>query len=130
MKFFICNVMTQPGESDDFSASAHLQAVINQLDIPNPFDYIVVNIQKPSEDVLELYRANNQNFVTADIDNCLKIGSKPVMGEFLAEAHLARHNPAKLARVILEKVAENVGRPLEKNSNSINTPKRRKYDRN
>ncbi len=129
MKFFICNVMTQPGESDDFSASAHLLAVLKQLDIPNPFDYIVVNVQKPPEDVLELYRANNQNFVTADIDNCIKLGSKPVMGDFLAEAHLARHNPAKLARVILEKVAENVGKPFEKNM--INTtPKRRKYDRN
>ncbi|MEI6520203.1 MAG: uridine diphosphate-N-acetylglucosamine-binding protein YvcK [bacterium] len=127
MKFFICNVMTQPGESDDFSASAHLQAVLNQLSIPNPFDYIVVNIQKPAADILEMYRANNQNFVTADIENCIKLGSKPVLGEFLAEAHLARHNPAKLARVILEKVAENMGKPLEKNI--ATTPKRRKYDR-
>ncbi len=127
IKFFVCNVMTQPGESDDFSASAHLQAVLQQLQIPNPFDYIVVNIQKPTDDILELYKSNNQSFVTADIDNCLKLGSKPVMGEFLAEAHLARHNPAKLARVILEKVAENIGKPFEKNT-TVNTPKRRKDD--
>jgi uncharacterized cofD-like protein len=129
MKFFICNVMTQPGESDDFSASAHLLAILKQINISNPFDYIVVNIQKPADDVLELYRSNNQNFVTADIENCIKLGSKPVMGDFLAEAHLARHNPAKLARVILEKVAENIGKPLVKNTPVSPTPKRRKYDR-
>jgi len=107
-KFFICNVMTQPGESDDFSASRHLQAVLEQLPCQNPFHYAVVNLQRPVQEILGHYQEERQFFVEPDLMRLLALGSSPVTGDLLAEQSLARHNPHALARCILEKVAEDV----------------------
>ena len=108
LKFFVCNVMTQPGESDDFSASRHLQAVLAQLPCANPFHYVVINLQRPAGNVLEQYLAKKQYFVEPDLARVLELGSIPVTGSLLADNALARHNPDKLASCILEKVAEDV----------------------
>ncbi|GJM80689.1 gluconeogenesis factor [Paenibacillus sp. HMSSN-139] len=45
IKIFICNVMTQPGETDDYTVSDHLQAVYNHVG-KHLFDYVIVNDAK------------------------------------------------------------------------------------
>lgn len=111
MKFFVCNVMTQPGESDNFTASQHLQAILDHLPCPNPFHYVVVNVQRPAQEVLASYEESGQCVVEADLARILTLRSVPVTGSLLAGISLARHDPEKLARCILEKVAEDVRWP-------------------
>jgi len=111
IKIFICNVMTQPGESDDFTASRHLQAVLEQLSGKNPFHYAMVNLQRPASDVIAMYEAQGQRFVEPDLARVLSLGTMPVTGSLLAPTHLARHDPDKLARCILERVAEDIRWP-------------------
>ena len=41
-KVYICNVMTQPGETDDFSAADHLQVIYDHIG-PGLFDTVIVN---------------------------------------------------------------------------------------
>ncbi|MHB9026924.1 MAG: gluconeogenesis factor YvcK family protein [Armatimonadota bacterium] len=106
IKFFICNVMTQPGESDNFSASRHLEAVLEHLPCPNPFDYAVVNLQSPPPDVAALYAEKGQRFVEPDLARFRALGTEPVTGNLLAKIHLARHDPDELAHCILTKIAE------------------------
>ncbi|MHB0937661.1 MAG: gluconeogenesis factor YvcK family protein [Armatimonadota bacterium] len=105
IKIFICNVMTQPGESDNFSASRHLEAVLEHLPCENPFDYVVVNLQRPGPEVMALYAEKQQQFVEPDLARLRALGTTPVTGHLLADLHLARHDPAKLAQCILETIA-------------------------
>ncbi|KAA2278213.1 hypothetical protein FY526_31235, partial [Clostridioides difficile] len=42
VKMFICNVMTQPGETDNYTVSDHLKAVHEHIG-HQLFDYVIVN---------------------------------------------------------------------------------------
>ncbi len=111
IKIFVCNVMTQPGESDHFSASRHLEAVLQHLPCKNPFHYAIVNKQRPPQDVIALYAKNGQSFVEPDLERFRTLGTIPVTADLLAVVHLARHDPAKLAYCILERVALDTNLP-------------------
>ena len=108
IKIFICNVMTQPGESDDFTAARHLEVVLQHLPCANPFHFAVVNTQYPSREVMAQYTANQQTYVDPDFARIRELGVTPVPAQLLAETLLARHDPEKLARCILETIAESV----------------------
>ncbi|MCE9557919.1 MAG: uridine diphosphate-N-acetylglucosamine-binding protein YvcK [Armatimonadetes bacterium] len=96
MKVFICNVMTQPGESDSFTAAEHLVAL--QANIPHRVvDYVVVNNGLPSSSTIEKYRGSNQFVVDPDVDRLRAMGFKVVLGNFVNELDYVRHDPFKVA---------------------------------
>jgi uncharacterized cofD-like protein len=105
IKIFICNVMTQPGETDHYSAARHLEVVLQHLPCDNPFHYVVVNLQRPSTEVVALYAEKQQQFVEPDLARLRALGTTPVTGHLLADLHLARHDPEKLAQCILDAIA-------------------------
>jgi uncharacterized cofD-like protein len=111
IKFFVCNVMTQPGESDAFDAARHLAVILDHLPCENPFDYAVVNLQRPPKHVTALYAEQGQHFVEPDIEGIRRQGTVPVAGHLLADADLARHHPERLARAILERVSADLDAP-------------------
>ena len=53
MKIYICNVMTQPGETDGYSVSDHVRAIYDHADVP--LDYIVVNNQPAPDELIKKY---------------------------------------------------------------------------
>jgi uncharacterized cofD-like protein len=53
MKIYICNVMTQPGETDGYSVTDHVQAIYDHADVP--LDYIVVNSQPAPDELVKKY---------------------------------------------------------------------------
>lgn len=53
MKVYICNVMSQPGETDGYSVSDHVQAIINHANLS--IDYIIVNNQPAPETLINNY---------------------------------------------------------------------------
>lgn len=95
MKVYICNVMTQPGESDSFSASEHVSAIMSQVK-ERVFDYVVVNTGVPSQDALEKYRHVGQNLVDPDIDRIRAMGLRVISGNFMSESDFVRHDPVKV----------------------------------
>lgn len=105
VRFFVCNLMTQPGETDGFDAARHLEVVLEHAPGENPFDYAVVNLQRPPGEVEELYAAKGQHFVEPNLEGIRALGSEPVTGYLLGEGQLARHEPDRLARTILRQVA-------------------------
>ncbi len=52
-KICVCNVMTQPGETDGYSVTDHINAIYNHTDIS--LDYIIVNSQPATEEVIREY---------------------------------------------------------------------------
>src|SRR5262249_15978552 len=56
IKIFICNLMTQPGETDGYSARQHVE-VVNSYASQIHFDYVIVNDRPISKSQATLYRA-------------------------------------------------------------------------
>jgi len=102
-KVYVCNVMTQPGESDGFSASDHVKAV--EAHVPRPIlDYVIVNTEVPSEPLLEKYRQSGAALVTPDIDRVRRLGYRPISGSFISQTDVVRHDSAKLAEAVMKLV--------------------------
>jgi uncharacterized cofD-like protein len=95
IKIYICNVMTQKGESDSFTASEHVGAILQQVK-DRVFDYVLVNTGVPSQESLEKYRAVGQVFVDPDIDRIRAMGLRVISGNFMSEADVVRHDPVKV----------------------------------
>ncbi|HRJ26782.1 MAG TPA: YvcK family protein [Fimbriimonadaceae bacterium] len=99
-KAYICNVMTQPGESDAFTAAEHLVALQANID-GRVIDYALVNTGVPSPAAIEKYEQSGQHLVQADLDRIKAMGIKPVTGDYMSESDYVRHDPMKLAARLL-----------------------------
>ena len=102
-KVYVCNVMTQPGESDSFSASEHVSAVLNSVE-QRIFDYVMVNSTTPSESAIETYREAGQHWVEADMDRIRAMGLRVISGNFMSETDVVRHDAMRVAERALRLV--------------------------
>jgi uncharacterized cofD-like protein len=111
LKIYVCNVMTQPGESDGFSAADHVKAIEDHV-VPflgtkqRVFDYVLVNTTKPSDELLARYTKSGATFVNPDVDVIHARGYKTIRGSFISESAVVRHDPDKIARAILKLYGE------------------------
>lgn len=103
VKIYVCNVMTQPGETDGYNASDHVKAVANHAG-RRVFDYVLVNQQKPTQELLDKYAAERQYFVEPDVQVIREMGYRPVVGDYISQTEVVRHDPDKLAEAILKLV--------------------------
>jgi uncharacterized cofD-like protein len=94
-RVYICNVMTQPGESDAFAASEHVAAVVKHVE-GRIIDYVMVNTGVPGEELLGKYRGSGQLIVEPDIDRIRAMGFRILSGNFMSETDVVRHDPMKV----------------------------------
>lgn len=100
-RVFICNVMTQKGESDSFAAFDHVRSLT--ANVPKRvFDYVLVNNKEPSQAASERYKSSGQVFVQPDIERIHESGYKAVSGNLISETDLVRHDPARVAARLME----------------------------
>ncbi|MDN5330814.1 MAG: hypothetical protein PWP45_39 [Tepidanaerobacteraceae bacterium] len=100
-KIFVVNVMTQPGETDGYTAFDHVKTIIEHAG-NNLIEYVVVNAEKIPEHILLRYLADGACPVTCDEENIKELGCKVIYGELLGFADVVRHDPIKLAKVIID----------------------------
>jgi uncharacterized cofD-like protein len=107
VKIFITNLMTQPGETDGYTARAHLDKV-KEYAPEIDFDFIIVNDRPISEEQAALYAAEgaSQIGLTHGIDEAYGRGAQIVRADLLDEGEKVRHSPEKLARTILKCYAQ------------------------
>jgi len=55
VKIYVCNVMTQPGETDHMTASDHVNIIRNHTR-PDLLQYIIANTELPRSELLERYQ--------------------------------------------------------------------------
>jgi uncharacterized cofD-like protein len=101
-KAYICNVMTQPGETDGFDAADHLERVLAML--PGGVDVAVVHEGPLDPDVVAAYRAEGQEPVRADAARLGATGVRVVAADLAEIGSAVRHSPAALAGVLLDLV--------------------------
>jgi len=97
---YVCNVMTQAGETDGMTAADHLAAIIEHLGC-NPFDYCLLNDRQPSRQVLEAYRKEGAVMVRPSPEEIRRMGTRPITADLLSRTNLARHDPNRLAACLL-----------------------------
>ncbi len=101
LKAYVCNLMTQPNESSDLTASQHVEALFNHAG-RKFFDYALLNDAPVPDQMIEKYAAQGAAPIMNDIDNLLKLGVKPIFGQYLDDNPVARHNASRVARDLLE----------------------------
>lgn len=96
---FVCNLMTKPGETGDFSASGHLKELIKYGVDPK---VIVCNESSPNSSLLEKYAKEGQFPVFIDRDEIERLEVRLVVSDIMSSPDLIRHDSEKLAKVLLE----------------------------
>ncbi|MBE3100662.1 MAG: YvcK family protein, partial [Firmicutes bacterium] len=98
-KIYICNIMTQPGETDNFTVADHLFAVEKYLGCN--VDYLIINSGKISENLIKKHVRKN-SFVVVDDSNKLIDKSRIIREDIVSNKDHVRHDPEKISRVIFE----------------------------
>ena len=99
-KIYICNIMTQPGETDDFSVSDHVRTVLEHAKYPNIIDTVMVNSVLP-QSLIDMYKAAKAEPVVLDKSKLEKMGIKVSECRLTEnDQKLIRHSSYKLARAI------------------------------
>jgi uncharacterized cofD-like protein len=99
IKVYVCNVMTQPGETDGFSAAAHVRALVAHAH-PRILDYCIINSGQIAAEVLKRYALQNSYPVANDRKEIEQMGYRVLEEDITITDGLIRHNPQKLAKII------------------------------
>ncbi|MBV9700866.1 MAG: YvcK family protein [Candidatus Eremiobacteraeota bacterium] len=99
VKIYVCNVMTQPGETDGMTAADHVEALLNNAG-ERVCEYVVVNDQPPSR-LREAYAQEGQTPVEPDVARIAAMDLEPVRAAVIGETETVRHDPEKLAAVVV-----------------------------
>jgi len=101
-KIFVNNLMTQPGETDGYTARAHLDTV-REYAPEIHFDFVVVNDRRISKEQAERYAAEGAYQIGIDdpIEEALDQMTEIVRADLLDAGEKVRHNADRLAEVVL-----------------------------
>ncbi|HKO56815.1 MAG TPA: gluconeogenesis factor YvcK family protein [Thermoanaerobaculia bacterium] len=111
LRVYICNVMTQPGETEGYTAEDHLAAIVEHAGLV--VDVMIINGRRPTEQILAAYAAESQHPVQFEINAVRELGVTPFFGDIIAEGNFVRHDPAALAETIF-RLYDRYGRTLER----------------
>lgn len=100
VKVYVCNVMSQPGETDGYTVSDHVRAVLDHAG-PGVIDYVLVNTSEVPPPLLRKYQEQGAAPVAYDSERLAELGVIPVTGDLASLTDLVRHDPERLARAIL-----------------------------
>lgn len=100
-KIYICNAMTQPGETDNFGVSDHIK-VIEQYIGKNSIDAVVASNTIVSEEIIEKYKTEEQkDQVKIDYTKINKLGTELIEADlFTTEDGTIKHDAMKLSSII------------------------------
>lgn len=104
-KIYICNIVTQPGQTDLYKVSHHINAIVKYLG-EGALDYVIVNNNIPRRDILDKYQKEGADVVLMDegvynlnvnvkkADLVEDLNQKRILWE---KQDLLRHDPDKLS---------------------------------
>jgi uncharacterized cofD-like protein len=99
-KVYICNLMTEKGETDGFKASDHIKAIREMIG-KFPFQYVIVNTTRPRPEILEKYKEEGADFVEPDIDELRRMRVRVIAQPLMRQLLPLRHDHRKLARLLI-----------------------------
>jgi uncharacterized cofD-like protein len=101
-RVYIANLMTQPGETLDYTLADHVRVLLRQTR-RKVIDWVVVNNKPISEGQLRRYRSSHSEPVRVDFPQLQRLGVKCVFADLLEENAVIRHSSDRLAQLLLDK---------------------------
>lgn len=99
---YVCNVMTQDGETNNYHASDHVQAIYNHIG-PNTIDSIIVHNRPIPEATLQLYARQHSAPVIYQKENLLQLGLQVMEEDIIDHSQtVIRHNTNKIAKLLYD----------------------------
>ena len=105
VKIYICNVMTQPGETDGYTASMHVKAIMDHAG-RNAVDYVIVNSTPVPEDLKQKYAETGAYPVVVDDDALNQLGVGIIKADLITSKDAIHHDPKKLCDSVMRVVYE------------------------
>ncbi|MCM3279708.1 YvcK family protein [Exiguobacterium sp. MER 193] len=101
---YICNVMTQPGETKGYDAMKHLKVIESYLGKAS-IDTIVVNNEPIEEEYLERYREDGSEEVRFDRKKLRNYGTNVLAGDIVDyNREYIRHDSDAIAGLVMQRV--------------------------
>lgn len=102
LKIYVCNIMTQEGETEDMTAGDHVAALLAH-GAPGLVDLCLVNDAPIRAELLARYAEENAFPMEVDAARIQKLGVEVVSRPLAEEgAHYARHDTERLAQAVIE----------------------------
>ncbi len=97
---YVCNVMTEPGETDGYTAADHLDA-LHRHGLAGMVDAILVNEAPVSEEMIATYERFGARPVVVDDDRLKALGVRVVHAPVATESGVVRHDSERLSQALL-----------------------------
>lgn len=97
VKVFVASTVTKPGETSHFTAKDFLDEIERYLG-KGILDYIVINTKTPSLARIKQYEEEGREMV---LPGKLSQRPTPLFGDFIRRSGFVRHDPDRLARVLV-----------------------------
>ncbi|MGA2991622.1 MAG: gluconeogenesis factor YvcK family protein [Candidatus Korobacteraceae bacterium] len=101
LKVYVCNLMTQANESLGLSASEHIRVLFQHAGRPI-FQYALLNTSAVPPALKLAYAAQQAEPIANDLEQVRALGVEPLLGEYLDDTVVARHNTRKLAHDLMK----------------------------
>ncbi len=100
-KIYVCNIMTQPGETDGYSVSDHIKALMQHANSRKLIDAVLVNDFIPAN-LADKYRMAHSYPVKVDRENIKRLGVDIFSKKLIEDSKegLVRHSSHRVARAI------------------------------
>lgn len=100
-KIYVCNIMTQPGETDSYSVADHVSAIMKHAESHKIIDTVLVNDSLPSN-LAQKYQMSGSYPVKLDSENVKNLGVKIFSKKLIEDSKegFVRHSSNRVARAI------------------------------
>ena len=100
-KIYVCNVMTQPHETDHYTAFDHVNAIIEHAR-PEVLSHVIVNTGQIPPNILSKYAKEGAFPVSVDLAKIRMLGYAVVEDNIVNFHDTVRHNSRRVSKIILE----------------------------
>ena len=106
-KIYVCNVMTQHGETDNYSVSDHIVAINKHVE-ENIFDLVIANSREFDDSILSKYHKEKQEPVKIDQEKIEELGIKLIKNDDvgIVDNNTIRHNADKVSELIYDYIID------------------------
>ena len=101
LKVYVANVMTQEGETEEYTLSDHIQALFKHS-VPGLFDLCLANSSPIPDVVAARYAEEGAELLRYDADACAALGVEVIQRPVaIVDHNYVRHHPDRLARELI-----------------------------
>lgn len=102
IKIYISNIMTEPGQTDDYDVSDHINSILEHSG-EGVIDFCISDVGEIVPEYIRKYNLMGSDVVNIDASNIRNKGIRLIKGELaVAEGNYIRHDPDKTAKLIIE----------------------------